>query len=77
MYQLQEVFWVGIGSFQKRDKIQTITNRCEGKKKTKHVTIDIEIQNYEKNAFLYTNKFQLLYAKANSPWKYKLFKNEN
>lgn len=47
------------------------------KKKTKHVTIDIEIQNYEKNAFLYTNKFQLLYAKANSPWKYKLFKNEN
>ena len=35
MYQLQEVFWVGIGSFQKRDKIQTITNRCEGKKKKK------------------------------------------
>ena len=77
MYLLEEVFWVGIGSFQKRDKIQTITNRCEEKKKKKHVTIDIEIQNYEKNAFIYTNKFQLLDAKANSPWKYKLFKNEN
>ena len=43
----------------------------------KNVTTNIEIQNYEKNACLYTNKFQFLDAKENSPWKYKLFKKEN